>query len=66
LTEHGTMEPSGLCDSPLTDLSPRGPDGLFNPKQLDLLMATPDGIAKTAQVVAWEASNIVEYYNLSC
>jgi len=52
LTEHGTMEPSRLYESPFTDLSPRGPDGLFSSMQLDQLLATLAGITKTAQVAA--------------
>ena len=52
LTEHGTMELSRLYESPFTDLSPRGPDGLFSSMQLDQLLATLAGITKTAQVAA--------------
>jgi len=52
LTEHGTMEPSRLYESPFTDLSPRGPDGLFSSMQLDQLLATLKGITRTAQVAA--------------
>jgi type I restriction enzyme R subunit len=38
LTEHGAMEPDRLYESPFTDLTPRGPDGLFQPAELDELM----------------------------
>src|SRR5262249_13800603 len=31
LTEHGVMEAARLYESPFTDLTPRGPDGLFAP-----------------------------------
>jgi type I restriction enzyme R subunit len=30
LTEHGVMEAAMLYESPFTDLTPRGPDGLFS------------------------------------
>jgi len=35
LTEHGVMEPARLCESPFTDLTAQGPDGLFRPAELD-------------------------------
>ncbi len=38
LTEHGIVEPGRLYESPFTELTPRGPDGLFSPGQLDELM----------------------------
>jgi type I restriction enzyme, R subunit len=38
LTEHGVMEPAMLYESPFTDLTPRGPDGLFGPAELDELI----------------------------
>jgi type I restriction enzyme R subunit len=38
LTEHGVMDPAYLCDSPFTDLTPQGPDGLFNSAQVDRLV----------------------------
>ena len=48
LTEHGVMEPKLLYESPFTDLTPRGPDGLFSAVQLDALLATLSGIRETA------------------
>ena len=39
LTEHGVMEAGLLYESPFTDLSPQGPDGLFSSVQVDQLMA---------------------------
>lgn len=38
LTERGIMEPALLYESPFTDLSPRGPDGLFNSRQVEELV----------------------------
>lgn len=52
LTEHGTMDPARLYESPFTDLSPRGPDGLFSTAQLDQLFATLEDVKRTAQVAA--------------
>ena len=33
LTEHGVMDAAILYESLFTDLTPRGPDGLFNSEQ---------------------------------
>lgn len=49
LTEHGIVEPSALYESPFTDLTPRGPDGLFSPVQLDELMCALEAVRATAQ-----------------
>lgn len=38
LTEHGVMEAAMLYESPFTDLTPRGPDGLFTSSQVDDLV----------------------------
>jgi type I restriction enzyme R subunit len=35
LTEHGVMDAGLLYESPFTDISPRGPDGLFPAAQID-------------------------------
>ena len=48
LTEHGVVEPARLYESPFTDLTPRGPDGLFSPVQLDELMRTLEAVRATA------------------
>ncbi|MEO8198848.1 MAG: type I restriction-modification enzyme R subunit C-terminal domain-containing protein, partial [Thermoanaerobaculia bacterium] len=39
LTEHGVMEAARLYESPFTDLTPRGPEGLFSSNQVDALLA---------------------------
>ena len=39
LTERGVMEPAMLYQSPFTDLTPRGPEGLFSSGQVDQLVA---------------------------
>lgn len=48
LTEHGVMEPARLYESPFADLSPRGPDGLFIPSELDELIRSLEAVRTTA------------------
>jgi len=48
LTEHGVMGASLLYESPFTDVTPRGPDGLFTSLQLDELLAVLDQVRATA------------------
>jgi type I restriction enzyme R subunit len=48
LTEHGIMEPGRLYESPFTDLTPRGPDALFTPSELDELMLSLEAVRTTA------------------
>jgi type I restriction enzyme, R subunit len=48
LTEHGVMGASLLYESPFTDITPRGPDGLFTSSQLDELLAVLDQIRGAA------------------
>src|SRR5436190_46510 len=38
LTEHGTMDPARLYDTPFTNLSSRGPEGLFSQDQVQTLV----------------------------
>jgi type I restriction enzyme R subunit len=48
LTEHGIVEPRALYESPFTDVTPRGPDALFGPAQVDELIRTLDAVRTTA------------------
>lgn len=48
LTEHGAVDRSRLYESPFTDLTPRGPEALFNPAQLDELLRALDAVRATA------------------
>jgi type I restriction enzyme R subunit len=48
LTEHGVIEPSALYESPFTDLTPRGPDDLFEKADLDELIRALDAVRATA------------------
>lgn len=44
LTEHGVMDAGLLYESPFTDISPQGPDGLFTSPQIDQLVALLDDV----------------------
>jgi type I restriction enzyme R subunit len=48
LTEHGTIDTTLLYESPFTDLTPQGPDGLFTSAQMDELIAALEQITATA------------------
>lgn len=48
LTEHGVVEASLLYESPFTDLTPHGPDGLFSASDVDQLMAALEAVRSTA------------------
>ena len=48
LTEHGVMDAAMLYESPFTDLTPRGPDGLFSSAQVDELLAVIEQVRQRA------------------
>ncbi len=48
LTEHGTVGTERLYESPFTDISPKGPDGLFSAPDLSELLCLLDTIRATA------------------
>jgi type I restriction enzyme R subunit len=48
LTEHGVMQAARLYESPFTDVTPRGPDGLFNSGEVDELLAAIEQVRRTA------------------
>jgi type I restriction enzyme, R subunit len=48
LTEHGTMKPELLYESPFTDLNPQGPEGIFNSTQVDELVTLLDTVRRRA------------------
>ena len=49
LTEHGTMPAERLYESPFIDLSPLGPDGLFDSESVDTLISALRQIRETAE-----------------
>ena len=48
LTEHGAIDAELLYESPFTDITPQGPDGLFTSAQVDELIAALEQITATA------------------
>ena len=47
LTAHGAIEPARLYESPFTDITPKGPDGLFPAADLDVLVRVIDAVRAT-------------------
>jgi type I restriction enzyme R subunit len=52
LTEHGVMDAGLLYESPFTEVAPLGPESLFTPDEIDLLIAALDQVHQTAAGVA--------------
>jgi len=48
LTEHGVLEAARLYESPFTDISARGPDGVFESAQVDALLAVIEQMHRNA------------------
>lgn len=48
LTAHGAMKPELLYETPFTDMSPHGPDGVFSSAQVDELVLILTGIRERA------------------
>ncbi len=48
LTEHGVMDPVRLYESPYTDFSPQGVEGVFDAQQVDRLISVLEGIRQRA------------------
>jgi type I restriction enzyme R subunit len=48
LTEHGVMDARLLYDSPFTDFSPRGVEGVFESREVDQLVAILDDVRRRA------------------
>jgi type I restriction enzyme R subunit len=49
LTEHGVVDAAQLYASPFTDLTPRGPEGLFSEEVIEELVAVLENIRRSAR-----------------
>jgi type I restriction enzyme R subunit len=52
LADHGLMDPETLYSSPFTDVTPMGPEGLFEPEELDRLIDILRQVRSTAIATA--------------
>jgi type I restriction enzyme R subunit len=50
LTQRGWMEPSALYESPFTDMSPRGVEGLFASKEVEQLIGVLASVRQHAEM----------------
>lgn len=48
LAEHGLLDPAQLYESPFTDVTPQGPEGLFGSEQVDRLIQILASVRQTA------------------
>jgi type I restriction enzyme R subunit len=48
LTEQGVLDAARLYEPPFTDVTPRGPEGLFTSKEVQLLMDALKRVRQTA------------------
>lgn len=48
LTAHGAMDAAILYESPFTDITPQGPDGLFTSTQVDELFSILEEVSTRA------------------
>lgn len=52
LTEHGIVDPARLYESPFTDVTPHGPDGLFRAAEVDELVRALHAVRANAVAAA--------------
>ena len=50
LTEHGVMDLALLYEAPFTDITPKGPDGLFSAAQVEELLSVLEQVRAAAPV----------------